>query len=75
MICQERIFPRTLTIYQRRKDVIDLTMKTEREEFEGCGLELPDLVGLSVPNLKFNVAFYYDFLEAGLIFQTFSDVL
>ena len=50
-------------------------MKTEREEYEGCGLELPDLVGLSVPNLKFNVAFYYDFLEAGLIFQTFSDVL
>ena len=34
----------SLKIYVRRKDVIDLTMKTEREEFEGCGLELPDLV-------------------------------
>ena len=34
-----------------RLDVIDHTMKTEKEEFEGCGLEMPNL--LDHKNLKY----------------------
>ena len=37
--------PKNLKLqHTSRKDVINLTIKTETDEFEGCGLELPDLV-------------------------------
>ncbi len=36
--------------HRSRLDVIELTQKTEREEFDGCGLEMPDL--LDEENLK-----------------------
>jgi len=38
-----------------RKDNITLAMKTETEEFEGCGLELPDLVYQRINLLRNNM--------------------
>ena len=39
------------TQHVARTDVIRMTMETEREEWEGCGLEMPDL--LDAENLKY----------------------
>jgi translation machinery-associated protein 16 len=37
-----------------REDIINLTIKTEREEFDSCGLEIPDILNIAQFNLLQN---------------------